>query len=284
MELVGRQFDWEDTLLIPIGDIQLQPNRDAVDIKGLKRTIQFGIDNNAYWVGMGDMVDLESPSNRRALRNAGLYDSAYDALDAIAEELEDEIFDLFKDTKGRWLGMLEGHHYHEHQTGGTSDTRLAQRLEAPFLGTSAFLNMRFKTPGKEGDIDFRIWAHHGRGGGALASGPYNKMEHVVKAFDADAYLMGHTHRVGHVTIPRVYPVFGKRYGTLEHKTLHLVSTGSFLKGWLEDHKANGRAAGLYPEAAMMNPTALGAAKIWFRPSWKQENGSGRPKLDVTVEA
>jgi len=283
MELVSRDFDWEETLIIPIGDIQLQPNRDAVDIKGLKRTIEFGVANGAYWIGMGDMIDLESPSNRRALRNAGLYDSAYDAMDAAAEELEDEIYDLFKETKGRWLGMVEGHHYHEHQSGGTTDTRLAARLDAPYLGTAGYINARFKTPGRDADVEYRFWVHHGRGGGALASGPYNKLEHVVKAFDADVYLMGHTHRVGHVTIPRVYAKFGKRYGTLDHKTLHLVSTGSFLKGWLEGHKANGRASGMYPEAAMMNPTALGAAKIWFRPSWKKEFSGGRPKVDISVE-
>jgi hypothetical protein len=38
-----------------------------------------------------------------------------DALDAKAEELEERLMELLKPTVGRWLGLLEGHHYHPHQ-------------------------------------------------------------------------------------------------------------------------------------------------------------------------
>src|SRR3990167_1464911 len=115
--LTRRPLPWEDTVLMPLGDIQLQEDRGAVDVKRLKETVQWGVDHNAWWIGMGDYIDMESPSNRRALQNSGVYDAVLDALDAKAEELEDELKDILKPTVGRWVGLLEGHHFHPHQDG-----------------------------------------------------------------------------------------------------------------------------------------------------------------------
>ena len=36
---------------------------------------------------------------------------------------------------------------------------------------------------------------------------------------------------------------------------------------------------------MLNPLALGAARIWFRPMWKTDlSKSGYPAVEVTVES
>lgn len=278
-----KALPYEDTLVMPLGDIQIQQDEKAVDWSLLKRTVEWGVEHNAYWIGMGDYIDMESPSNRRALQNSGVYDSVMDALDAKAEELEERLQELLKPTVGRWLGLLEGHHYHPHQDGTTTDTRLAQYLRAPFLGTSAYVNTTFNLPGKEGRKSVVFWGHHGRGGGSLIGAPLSKLEHVIKGFDADVYLMGHTHKVGAAPVHRVYPYFYGGKGTLHHKKMYLVSTGSFLKGYVEGHKKNGRAGGLYPEDSMMNPLALGSARIWIRPTYKTIDGHGRPDMTVSVE-
>ena len=97
-QLTKKPLPWKDTLIIPIGDIQLQSNRETVDMDRLNKVIAFGVENDAYYVGMGDFIDMESPSNRAFLRGATLYDSAVDALDASAEELEDELKEVFKPT------------------------------------------------------------------------------------------------------------------------------------------------------------------------------------------
>ena len=280
-----KPLPFQEHVIMPLGDIQIQQDRNAVDWSLLKNTVQWGVDHNAYWIGMGDYIDMESPSNRRALMNSGVYDSVMDALDAKAEELEEELKEILKPTVGRWLGLLEGHHYHPHQDGTTTDTRLAQYLKAPFLGTCAYVNLSIELPNKKGKRDIVIWCHHGRGGGSLIGSPLNKLEHVVKGFDADIYLMGHTHKVGAAPVNRVYPYFYAGKGTLHHKKLYLVSTGSFLKGYVEGHKKNGRAGGLYPEDSMMNPLALGSARIYLRPEYKNNKftNGGAPRIDVSVE-
>ena len=280
--LTKKSLPFEETLVIPLGDIQLQQNRDAVDIKGLKRAVDFGVAHNAWFLGMGDYIDLESPSNRRALMQSGVYDSVVDALDAKAEELEDELKDILAPTVGRWLGLLEGHHYHVHQDGTTSDTRLAHFLKAPFLGTSAYVNLSFTS--NKHTIHHNIWCHHGRAGGKLLSTPLNQLEQLTKGFDADTYLVGHHHKAVHGVSSRVYPLFvGRTEPTLHHKDIHLACTGSFLKGYVERHKVDGRSSGLYAERGMMNPLALRSLRIWFRPRWEGSK-SGNPRLDVTIEA
>ena len=100
-QLTKKPLPFKETLIIPLGDIQLQHNRDTVDMDRLKKLVDFGVENDAYYIGMGDFIDMESPSNRMFLRGSTLYDSALDALDAAAEELEDELKEVLKPTIGR---------------------------------------------------------------------------------------------------------------------------------------------------------------------------------------
>lgn len=286
--LTRKPLPWEDALLIPLGDIQHQTDENAVDWSGLRRTIEFGVEHNAMWIGMGDFVDMESPSNRRALQSSGMYDSVMDALDAQAEDLEEKVKEVLKPTVGRWLGVLEGHHYHVHQDGTTSDMRFAQYLKCPFLGTSAYINLQFNSPSKtHANPSFNIWAHHGQGGGALAGSAANMIEKKVLGFDSDIYLVGHTHRASVTPVNRVYPVWGKTKGYLEDRKLLLVNTGSYLKGYQEGSKRNGRANGSYPEKGFMNPLTLQSARIWFRPTWHKTSTGGKygvPVVEITGEA
>lgn len=256
-----------------------------MDVKRLKETIQYGVDNDALFLGMADFVDLESPSNRRALEQAGFYDSVRDALDLKAEELEQELMDILKPTVGRWLGVLEGHHYHTHQDGTTSDQRFASFLKCPFLGTSAYVNLTFQSPSNHVNPQVNIWAHHGRGGGNLLSRPITQLEGVIKGWDADIYVVGHHHKSAAARHSRIYPMFGPKVGMLNHRDSYLVASGSYLKGFVEGHKKNGRAGGMYPEAAMMNPLSLGGVKIWLRPNFKNYDGGrkGSPVVDINVE-
>lgn len=281
MELTRRRLPFEETLLIPLGDIQLQHDPDAVDLKGLKETVRFGIENNAYWIGMADFIDLESPSNRRSIQNSGVYDSVIHALDEAAHGLENRVLDILRPTAGRWLGFHEGHHFHVHQSGETSDMRFARGLQGPFLGHAAYTNLTFESPSAHHvNPQINIWSAHGIGGGSLAGSATNRLQKMVMGFDADLYLMGHTHTTGAVPIDRVYPEWGPSKGKLRHKRSYLVNCGSYLKAYMEESKRNGRANGSYPEAALMNPLTLGSPRIWFRPTRDNE---GQPKMETKVE-
>tara|TARA_R110000824_G_scaffold350869_1_gene537797 strand:- start:373 stop:1260 length:888 start_codon:yes stop_codon:yes gene_type:complete len=286
--LTNKPLPWKETLIIPIGDIQLQQQRDVVDLDRLKEVIAYGVKNNAWFIGMGDFIDMESPSNRRKLRESGFYDSVVDAIDAKAEELEEELQEILKPSIGRWLGLLEGHHYHVHQDGTTTDQHMANFLKAPFLGTCAYINLTFKPDNNSaGQPKVVIWAHHGRAGGKLLSTPLNQLEHIVKAFEADIYLVGHHHKSVAGRLARIYPIFNQKVGWFKAKDIIIACTGSFLKGYLEGSKKEGRAGGLYPEVAMMNPLALGVIKLWIRPTYKRLLGTkrkgGMPTIDLNVE-
>lgn len=259
----------------------MQHDRDAIDLNGLKETVRFGVENNALWLGMADFIDLESPSNRKAIQNSGVYDSVINALDASAEDMEEEVLDILRPTIGRWLGFLEGHHFHVHQSGETSDQRFARELGGPFLGHSAYVNLTFQSP-RSHDLNpvINIWAHHGQGGGALAGSASNRLEKAILGFDADLFLMGHTHTRGAIPRDRVYPVWGPVKGQLKHKTIYVVNCGSYLKGYQEESKRNGRPNGGYPEQGMMNPLALGSPHIWLKPGFDK---GGQPVVTTRVE-
>lgn len=277
----------QESLIMPIGDLQLDPNipgrERAADVERFKRHIQWGVDHGAYYIGMGDYIDTISPTNRDKLKAAGFYDSFMDMAEKGANELEDELQEILAPTRGRWLGLLEGHHFYPHDDGTTTDTRLAAYLGCPFLGTSAMVQVKFKPENRHAAPNFTIWAHHGRAGGGLLGTPLNQLEKVLKSFDADVYLVGHHHKKVAGKYPIIKAEFGERGGKpkLVHKNRILACTGSFLKGYLQDSRREGRARGGYVEAGMMNPVALGGVVIWARPHYDHD-GYASVDLDVSL--
>src|SRR5688572_5995298 len=180
MELVSRTIDCstrqgDEVLLMPIGDIQWYGDERAIALKMLRRHIEWGVANNAYFIGMGDYVDTFSPSNRERLRSAALYDTAREAVDKLTHDLVEEIFErALKPSVGRWLGLLEGHHLHEYMDGTTTDQHLCRLLKAPFLGSSAYVRLVLRRQGAS-SVPVLIWSHHGVGGGTSLSGPLNQL-------------------------------------------------------------------------------------------------------------
>ena len=150
MELVTHTFtgklrDHEPIAIAPIGDIQWAGMKGPTAKDHLKRHIDHCMELKALFVGLGDYIDFLSPSNRQRLKSAALYETAEDVIDDKAMELVWELYEKFlKPTKGRWLGMLEGHHFTQLKTGETTDQRLCQLLDAKFLGSSAYIRLQFK--------------------------------------------------------------------------------------------------------------------------------------------
>ena len=89
MEYVEKRIDLEqypkgEVTILPIGDVQ--SGVPASDLTRLRRHMNWGTSNRALFLGMGDYVDMASPSNRRSLKAATLYDSVTSALEAKAQE------------------------------------------------------------------------------------------------------------------------------------------------------------------------------------------------------
>jgi len=258
----------------------------------LKSAIEYGLERDALFIGMGDYLDFGSPSNRSKLRalvaDGTLYDSSAELLDMGADILYDDLWEVLEPTKGRWLGLLSGHHYWDYQDGTSSDTRLAKALGCAYLGTSAMVQVRMAAPGgfsKSGrpitrHASFVIWAHHGRAGGKLLSAPLNQLEGVTSAFDADVYLVGHHHKTVNGKIARLEAKFGSRGNhRLVARDQVLACTGSFLKGYLQGNHRGGRPQGTYVEQGMMKPVSLGIVEIVAHPKLEQ---GGYPGVDFQV--
>ena len=259
---------WKQVTIIPIGDIQF--GSPGCDIERLKAEIQRGLDQNAWFIGMGDYHDFLSPSNRRFLANSGLYDTAHDLIESWYMEHLEELKEILRPTKGRWLGMLEGHHYFELSDGGTTDTELCRFLEAPFLGTCAVLRMQFKGTNSH-VIDCWLWAHHGTGGG---DDPLRQLVRVAPGFpQVDVFLQGHNTSID--ARPKDMVEFYGNNGNLKMRDRRqlFVATGGFMRGY-----QRGRPQGTYVEKAMMRPTALGSVTVYITPTRRHDYN----ELDIHV--
>jgi hypothetical protein len=273
----GRQ----EALIIPIGDIQLDPRmpgrKRRSNVRRVKELVEWGVERGAYWHGMGDYVDVASPSNRDAIEGGRFYDTVRDALERASIELLEELIELFAPTAGRWLGVHKGHHLWKFEErpsfmgegpGGTTDTFFAEKMQARYLGDQALTLVRMDPlSGHHKQGTAKLWSWHGTGSGQTAAAPLSKIEKVSGGINADVYLMGHYHRRAAVPKPFLDIIGGERGGdpTLVHRDRWFVSTGSFLRSYLQGSREGGIAAGSYVEQAGMTPAGLGAMGVWLRP-------------------
>lgn len=259
------EVPWGDVLIMPFGDIQF--GADGVDMDRFKRDFEWGMEHGAYFIGMGDFVDVASPSNRAKIKGAGFYDSVKAALEDSAERHLEDIMTVLRGSEERWLGLHEGHHFWEFEDGTTTDTRLATLLKAPFLGTCALTRVKMVRPRSGQTLTYDIWSHHGAGGGQALAAPLTKLEKVASAFDADMFLINHFQRSG--AIPKDW-LYVNKAGVLKHKQRYLVATGGYMRGYTQGVKAGGNnARGSYVEQNLMIPTNLGGVKIFLKPNMKQ---------------
>lgn len=284
---IGRAayLPWEPLTLIPIGDIQYDGPDGAADLPRLRKLIEWGVERGAYFIGMGDFVDFLSPSNRESMKSAGLYDTASAVVDRAATRLEDELIELLKPTKARWVGLLQGHHYFDHLDGATSDTRIAYQLGAVYLGDCAIVRITFREKGG-GSAMIKLWAHHGHGGGGLlpASG-LNKLYHQkVRYPNCRIFLMGHLPQLGHMVSDGL-DVTDRGEPELVHSDTHFVLTGGFARSYRQGSRFAGRAQGSYAEKRMLPPAVLGAPIITLTP--ERHHGRGNRSIrsiDVKVSS
>lgn len=240
--------------ICPIGDIQWSGESGPTAKDQLRRHIDRCLKlENPYFVGMGDYIDFLSPSNRRRLQSAGLYDTAMAIQKEKAYELMEQVYENFlKETTGKWLGLVEGHHFFE-LDGETTDEALSDRLKAPFLGTSAYIRIE--------PLGVVLWIHHGNGAGVLPGPGLNRLYHVAAGLEgADIYLFGHNTKLATSRLSRPYLEWGKKPRLL-HRDIHLVNCGGFSKSNIVGHRVGSIVRGDYAEQGNMTPSPLNAPII-----------------------
>ncbi len=244
----------------------------------LKEKIAEEMERGAYFIGMGDFIDFLSPSNRQRLRAAALYDTAEDVIDEKAMELTHEIFDLaLKPTVGRWLGLVEGHHFAALKTGDTTDMRLCEMLKAPFLGTCGLIRINF-TRGTS-RMGVTLWVHHGHGNGQTLYYPLARLANFSASQEGvDAFAIGHTTKMGHVLQNRMGYHWGATKGKAYHRTIHLIGTGGYSRAYVEGAKQGRVPRGGYAEQQMLPPAVIGSPTLIVRPV--RDNDGIYPVLKV----
>ncbi len=271
-----RDLPYEEVVLFPISDVQL--GAPGCNFDDFKRWIDYGMRLGAYFYGLGDYLDVASPSGRKKIKDAEFYESVSGYLEDKASENIEKFLGALKGTEGRWLFMLEGHHYYEFEDGSHSDIIIADALGAPFLGTSTIFQLKFKN--RHRSQVCQIWAHHGEGSGRTMASPLNKLEQIMSGFPSvDIFTMGHYHRACGYPVVGLIPIFGE-HPRLKAKRRILACTGGWLKSYVVGNSRAGRPQGTYPEKGMMKPMNLGGVIIRVRPLHKQNYDYLWPTIEV----
>jgi len=221
------------------------------------------------WVmRQGDQTAItgNSPSNRGALKalieQGQLYDTAQDIINNAAQQHLEGATKFLAPTKDQWLGMVSGHHFWTWEDGQTSDTKLAQELGSPFLGTCGIVRIRFEGT----DLSLQIWVHHGRGSGVTQAAPINKLERLASHWEnIDIFLMAHHHKQIMAKIVKLRAKYGRRTARLVEREVSLVGTGGFLRGYVEGSRSKVGPRATYVEEGMLNPLPLGAPVFSITP-------------------
>ena len=262
----------EPIYLFPFGDIhRTSPNCDV------ERWLEF-LDwakhkKRAYFLGMGDYLDIASTSERMILNNKNLHDSTLTTLDGYYEVETIRFWNEIKFMNGRLIGILGGNHYGEFQSGITTDQYLAQKMKCKYLGVNAFIKLSLKQKGRNTSNTLDIWCHHGKGASTMVGGSLNRVEKMLFAADADIYLMGHDHRKSCSYVPTMELTGQGNSLRLVQKKKLIARTGSFLKGYVDGKKS-------YVADAALNPTDLGLLKIELTPRMKMEGKRDISYIDI----
>jgi len=288
MESVSVRVPWKPLHIIPIGDIQFAgKDHYSVSLKTLRADIAKALayeklGHTVKFIGMGDYIDYLSPSNRTRLDAAALYDNAIDILDGISYHLNDELIELaLRPTIDKWVGLVEGHHFKNLQTGSTSDMELCKILKARFLGTSAIIKFDFVQSDRGSALPFQMWVHHGVGNGQTGYYPLSRLEKVAADWEhIHVFAMGHTCKQGVSLKNRVTPTWPQGKLKLTHRKVELVGTGGYSKSYVEGSKQGNIPRGHYSEKGMMGPVVLGSPIIHVAP----KEIHGYRHLEYSVEA
>lgn len=255
MEIVESKIAASEVVKIaPIGDFQY--GSTLCDVEKLERHVAYGKEHDWKWVGMGDYLDHFSPSNRRALVSArgALYDSARELLDEAVYDRLHGIAQVLEPTRNHWLGMVAGDHTWDFEDGQNADAVLAGMLGAPF--SDGALMIHVKQAGVP--LPLRIFAVHGAGSSVSMTGKTLHLERLMRAFDADIYLMGHSHLKYGVPVDKHETIVKGKKKFLVTRTKIIGITGSFMNGYEAGKKS-------YVEEKALAPVPTGGLLIEARP-------------------
>lgn len=257
-------------VIAPISDIQY--GVPSLNAKGFLNHLDWVRNNfeDVWYLGLGDYIDFMSPTNRESVKHAKIYDTSRQALALTAENLTDQVYNALKHTSNRWLGMVSGHHYWEYENGDNTDSHLAEALNAPYLRTSGFIEIKF-TEGSRTRGAVNILAHHGEGMGK------NPLQFLMQNFvpfwpEVDIFAIGHFHKNVSEFVPKIV----KRGSVLVEEPRVVLCAGGWPSGYVAGKET-------YVEKAAKGPRIPGGLVLKIHP-YKDSDGSFRRGIEVITRS
>jgi hypothetical protein len=260
--------------LVPIGDVHFDTNE--CDRERLKRFVEWvgAQEKKGHIVrlmGLGDMLDFLSPSNRSRLRGAELYETARKNIEQRMWENLKEFVSFVAPLNGKWLGLVTGHHHYifgdqklsGRWLGRSSDEWISRQFGGDYWGEGVAL-VRLRLPHAQ-RLD--VLVYHGSGG---AQTPGGRVQKRIRF--AEIAPTAHLVITGHDNAKLAYPRSGLDYDHGKIKR-YVIGSGSFQRAYLE-----GEAG--YAERGGLTPADLGVSVIDI--AVEQRDGKWRPDYHVSV--
>lgn len=266
--------------IVAFGDVHWGSRQCAEERFEREVLRRYADDPDAYFIGMGDLLDGIVASDQKRFRQSVHKDSfasREDILDASVEEFS-SLWEKYKIPKHRLIGLLSGNHHDAiSKRHGTDLTeRLCFRLKTRNLGYSAFvrINTHIGSTHKQPVV---LFAHHGFGGATRTDGGSitKYVRHAMRYPGAAAYLYGHDHQTWSKRIPVVQPHWPSL--SVYDTTFVVAGTGSFLRT-----VSNG-ATPSYAEVAGYNPALMGAICLTVRTGVENRHEDSRRIQRMTLE-
>lgn len=230
-----------------------------------------------FTVLLGDTQDCARTHYRDHVRGYRADQNSQLALD---EWVRKDVRDLAKELvpiKGKIAGAVLGNHFWEFQDGTNSEQYLCQLLGIPYLGPVGIICLELKNPYGH-TTQITIYAHHNGGskGGRTTGADVNTLEKAEQLFEADIYVLSHTHRRFAYKLPKLGVTTRGPKRQIISTTKVLVRSGAFLKGFGEDNPTTTQPHfPSYAETQALRPTDLGWVVVKIHPqhsskAWKLE--------------
>jgi hypothetical protein len=230
----------------------------------------------AYGILMGDSLDVARTHYRNHIRSYRDDDNSQEALDAYVNEEVQKLAKILRPVAKRIWGVVRGNHMWEYLDGTNSEQALCRTLGIRYLGVMGLIRvtcvaMPASKVSHQSTRSLVVFAHHtgGSAGGRTTGGDVNGLTKQENAWDADIYLLGHTHRRIAFKEPVMTLTRDHEPKIIERNRV-FARTGAFLKGFRQDGvPVNARHTPSYAEEKALRPTDLGWVRIDVK--WRRKD-------------
>lgn len=247
--------------VIPIGDTHI--GNLGFDEQKLRKLVAWMVKKkNVFWIGMGDFCECINYTDKR-FDPQQVPEWLRDKLDNMISSQVAKFVEILEPIKDKCLGLHEGNHDRKIRIANQYDVvyeiwRAFGIPEIPLLKDAAITRLQFNTKynsKKSPSYSFDIFSTHGNTGGRLGGAKLNRLEQIIGFFDADVYLMAHSHIK--LTESKMLLYIDNNMN-LKYKKKILAVTGCFLNGYTQGSTS-------YVEKMMLPPTCTGVVKIMINP-------------------